>query len=197
MVWNQQVQTSYFVSDGLWLPLKSETHLEKILFFICYPKQGGWLWKLLQVILNQNKLKNTCDWHLCIPNLQISYFSPCTSFIVSRSIFWLPFTCSSYWCPRNNVHIICSPHHGHIQLSSQPISRPTWYGQYVKWKCGRVVFGDLFASKFQNCFSFCIPTSRSWSHFFLRSHFFVLNLQCKIPQFQVSCGKVNFEAQIF
>ena len=74
MVWNQQVQTNCSISDGLWLPLRNETHLEKILFFRWYPDQGGWMWNMLQVIWNQNKLKSTCDWNLRNSNLQISFF---------------------------------------------------------------------------------------------------------------------------
>ena len=57
-------------------------------------------------------------------------------------------------------------------------SRPTWYGQYVKWIWEVVGFGDLFAPRFQNCFCFCISTSRSW-------------MECKLSV--AGCIKVIFK----
>ena len=51
-------------------------------------------------------------------------------------------------------------------------TRPTWCGQYVKWICELVVFGDLYASWFQNCFCFAFP------HLQLNPHLFWLNIFC-------------------
>ena len=87
------------------------------------------------------------------------------------------------------IHII-------IPLRDIQSRRPTWYGQYVKWKSEVVVFGDLFASRFHICFCFCILTSRSWSSFFGAIFFSIKMLLCKIPKFQVSWGKVTFEVQL-
>ena len=62
-------------------------------------------------------------------------------------------------------------------IGTQPsYVKPTWYGQYVKWICGLVVFGDLFASRFQFFLFFFIPTSRSRSNFFCAQFLFLLNL---------------------
>ena len=46
-------------------------------------------------------------------------------------------------------------------------NKPTWYGQHVRWNYGVAVFGDLFASWFQNSFCFLVWTARSWHSFFL------------------------------
>ena len=69
-----------------------------------------------------------------------------------------------------------------------------WYywllTQYVRWICKVVAFGDLIASRFQNCFCFCILTSRSWSFFCAKINF-VLNLLCKILQFKFKAWDLN------
>ena len=55
------------------------------------------------------------------------------------------------------------------ELRRYQYNRPTWYGQYVKLICEVVVFGDLFASQFQNCF-FAFQHLEV-EHIFFRSHF--------------------------
>ena len=56
--------------------------------------------------------------------------------------------------------------------------------------------GSGFAPYSKTVFVFAFQHLEVDSIFFCTQIFFVLNLKCKIPQFQVSCGKVIFEAQI-
>ena len=88
-------------------------------------------------------------------------------------------------------------------------TRPTWYGQYVKWIWEVVGFGDLFAPWFQNYFCFCISTSRSWSHFCLPPILFYFEFYFELPKYccnfhlsrilrikSLNCGPLNKVLQI-
>ena len=60
--------------------------------------------------------------------------------------------------------------------------------EYVKW-------WDLetfLPLDFKTVFVFAFPHLEVDPTFFCAQTFFVLNLQYKIPQFQVSCGNLNF-----